>query len=533
MSSLAPNLQIREGLTLVRLLGEGSMGQVWVANLDGRGEVAVKFISEELQKDPTSLERFKREWEVACTIDNPHVVDMISSGITEQGQHFIVMELLDGDDLDTVLEGMVGGMSPTATIQLLEQVADALTAAHQKGIVHRDVKPENIFLCRSEAGLTVKILDFGLAKSWAGNMNVTATGVLVGTPYFMSPEQLLEQGKIIDHRADLWALGALAYRMLLGRQPFDSDNLTDLLVSVTTGQYTPVAEAGGPATLAPFFEKAFKIDKTERFNSAHEMVQELSRVLGVTSGTAATEVLEAVPDQRQTHGLDKTIMLDEEQPTPLVPDLNSTTYEAPAPLASSVPPPHHTSSAPPPQPMPHAAAVTGIAPLPQTESRNDSHTGVIVLAVCVVGIVLAGGIFAWRFMAADDAPSESTAARSGSSKPVKRPPAPSAKPTPAGTPPPAPAVAPTATPSASASAGPTAKPSKDGKSYIVIVCPRDTLVLIDENADKPGRCKADKPFKRRVVAGKRVVTTKMKGKGASKEHYEVDEGTVLTVSIAP
>ena len=232
-------MQIADGLTLVRLLGQGSMGEVWVATLDER-QVAVKFISEELQKDPTALERFKREWAVASSIKSPHIVEMIDSGVTARGQHYIIMELLDGDDLDTVLEGVVGGMSPTATITLLRQLASALDAAHQLGIVHRDIKPENIFLCKQESGLVVKILDFGLAKSWTGNMNVTATGVLVGTPYFMSPEQLLDDGKDIDHRADLWALGGLAYRMLTGRQPYDADNLTDLLILVTEGAYVPV-----------------------------------------------------------------------------------------------------------------------------------------------------------------------------------------------------------------------------------------------------------------------------------------------------
>jgi serine/threonine-protein kinase len=530
-------MQLADGLTLVRLLGQGSMGEVWVANMAGR-EVAVKFITEDLQKDPVSLERFKREWAVASTINSPHIVEMIGAGQTARGQHYIIMELLDGDDLDTVLEGM-GGMSPTATMTLLAQLATALDAAHALGIVHRDIKPENIFLCRQEDGLVVKILDFGLAKSWTGNMNLTATGVLVGTPYYMSPEQLLDDGKNIDHRADLWAFGALAYRMLLGRQPFDADNLTDLLVSVTQCSYTTVTEAGGSPALAPFFAKVFQLDRTGRFDSASEMVRELKRVLGVTESadpTAATEVLGIeAPVATQGRGLDQTIVLDEHQPTPLISaavtnaeqSLGSTTYGEPMVGQSSFPPPPHISA--PPQ------TVTTTPPprLVRVKQRRSS-TGPIIAIVALV-VLITTGVVGWRLLADDGGaearPSTDEPKPKATSSPRKK-----VGNAPRDPPPPPPKKQADPPPPPSASAAPSAKrrdvkPSKDGRTYLTVVCEVACIVFVDNV--RWGTLTPKKPLTKRVGAGSRTVTVAMKDRKAQKRKVRLDKGSHLTVSLAP
>jgi serine/threonine-protein kinase len=535
-------MQITEGLTLVRMLGQGSMGEVWVADMQGR-EVAVKFISEELQKDPTALERFKREWEVASKIESPHIVEMIGSGQTDKGQHYIIMELLDGDDLDTILEGLVGGMSPTATITLLEQLASALDAAHHRGIVHRDIKPENIFLCRQDDGLVVKILDFGLAKSWAGGMNVTATGVLVGTPYFMSPEQLLEQGKDIDHRADLWALGALAYRMLLGAQPFDSDNLTDLLVKVTQADYTPIAEVGGSAALEPFFQKAFQLDRTQRYGSASEMVHELSRALGVTTSaeTASTEVM-GVGAEPPGPALDRTIVLDEEQPTPridfpvaadeavdttpLPEDLGTTAYGEPVLAPSS-----------PPAPPVYAAQTNTSAPPPRLVRVKPRKSPVpMIAAIAVTVLLVGGGIVGWVLLSGgetEEVPTEPKTASTPEPRPEPAPPTPAPPSPEPSQPKPAESTAPeaSAAPEEPAPAGDAAvKPSSNGKTYLVISCDAACLLYVDEV--RRGIVTPKKSKKLEVSPGKHKLKAQMRGLPLKQERVEVDAGTTRTVTIA-
>ncbi len=554
-------MQIAEELTLVRLLGQGSMGDVWVANMAGR-EVAVKFITEELQKDPVNLERFKREWAVASTIQNPHIVEMIGAGQTAAGQHYIIMELLDGDDLDKVIEDLAGGMSPTATITLLEQLATALDAAHAKGIVHRDIKPENIFLCKQGDELRVKILDFGLAKSWTGNMNLTATGVLLGTPYYMSPEQLLSDGKDIDHRADLWAFGAVAYRLLLGRQPFDADNLTDLLVLVTQGTYTPVAESGGDAGLETYFNRVFQIDRTLRFDSASEMVDVLRRTLGLDGAAAEmapTEVSGHAPGvtgQAPQMALDQTLVIgDAPPPTPRITtavmgaasSLETTTFGAPLVEPSPLPP------APVEAVLPQTITTTPPPRLVRVKRRSNSLAP--ILAVVAGLIIVAAASLVWRSMSVRsmDTTAASTSSASSSAKARGRKNLDSATgkragPAPRGTKPATEKpVKPLTEKSAAAKSadlrpasspaspepedGPAApKASKDGRTRLTVHCSQACMVFIDEI--RKGIATPGKPVSVVVSAGNHKIAAGM-GKTTKTARVSVDKGMHVTVNIAP
>lgn len=277
MSDQQPDQRLPDGTRLVRPLGAGAMGEVWVGDSIREGEVAVKFLAEAVRHDPSAVRRFEREWQMARSIDSPHVVRMIARGELSDGLPYIVMELLEGESLEERLERHAT-LGPTPAVAIFRQVASALDRAHAQGIVHRDIKPENILLCGPNS--QVKILDFGLAKPFSQEgFSLTKTGVLMGTPFYMAPEQIKQGGRDFDGRADHWALAAVAYRTLLGAQPFDAESLHALVLAILQGKYVPVAEAGGDRGLEPFFARAFALERDDRFPSATAMVEALARVL--------------------------------------------------------------------------------------------------------------------------------------------------------------------------------------------------------------------------------------------------------------
>jgi serine/threonine-protein kinase len=280
---LQPGLAVTPAIRLVRRLGAGGMGSVWVADhLALRTQVVVKFMAAELGASTEAVERFSREASAAAQVRSPHVVQMLDHGVGPDGSPFIVMELLEGRDLAHHIADR-GGRLPLAEIaEIVAQVAKALGRAHERGIVHRDIKPENIFLCDVGGNeLFVKLLDFGIAKadSNALSSGATRTGATLGTPYYMSPEQIVGS-KTIGPRSDLWSLGVLVYQCLLGVRPFDADTFGALALLIHTAPLpTPSAiDPSVPFAFNAWFARACARDPAARFASAKDLSDALSAV---------------------------------------------------------------------------------------------------------------------------------------------------------------------------------------------------------------------------------------------------------------
>ncbi|MDY0062747.1 MAG: serine/threonine-protein kinase [Myxococcota bacterium] len=266
-------------------IGEGGMGAVYrVEHQDMGKQLAMKLLHANLSSSEQAVVRFQREAKAASTIVHPHVIRVWDSGITEDGRFFLVMELLSGKDLfDVLKEERI--LPPERTINILRQVCAGLDEAHRLGIIHRDMKIENVFLsANAEFPEFVKILDFGIAK-WLhqtpDGRTLTATGVVFGTPEYLSPEQAA--GLEIDHRADLYSLGIIAYRMLAGTLPFYEQDKQKLIQQQLHQLPLPFADRRMPqevpADLEAIVFKLLAKDPDDRFQTADEVKQALERVV--------------------------------------------------------------------------------------------------------------------------------------------------------------------------------------------------------------------------------------------------------------
>jgi serine/threonine-protein kinase len=289
---LAEGMVVANRFRLGQMLGRGGMGSVWRAmHLGLDVPCAVKFIEGELASLPEAQARFEREAKAAAQLRSPHVVQILDHGVWD-GTPYIAMELLEGEDLGKRL-ARVGRLSPPDTHNIISQVCRALAKAHATGIVHRDLKPDNIFLVRDDDREITKVLDFGIAKSRGqdlGGSSNTKTGAMLGTPYYMSPEQA--QGiKQVDFRTDLWALAVIVYQSLTGRLPFESEALGDLLVRIIVAPLpVPSQIAPVPPGFDAWWAKAASRDPNERFQSAKEVADSLSLVCGVSQASGILDV---------------------------------------------------------------------------------------------------------------------------------------------------------------------------------------------------------------------------------------------------
>ena len=261
------------------------MGKVWVAYHHRlKTRVAVKFVHDKVTGDniAEAIKRFEHEASTAAQIKSPHVVQVFDSGLSTEGEPYIVMELLEGQSLgDRIRLGGTVGWSDGAII--IAQVARALTKAHELGIVHRDIKPDNIFLCRADDGVNCKVLDFGIAKQTRlpAMGGLTTDGKIVGTPEFMSPELVLDD-RAVDYRADLWALAVVMYVAITGQLPFSGKTLGQLCLNLvnTTPQPPSRLRKDLPPGADAWFAQALHRHANERYSSAREMAVSFAAVLG-------------------------------------------------------------------------------------------------------------------------------------------------------------------------------------------------------------------------------------------------------------
>jgi eukaryotic-like serine/threonine-protein kinase len=270
---------------LVHRLGRGGMGTVWRAeHLTLNSPVALKLIEpSSTVQDSQALQRFMREARTAAALRSPHVVQILDYGV-EDDVPFIVMELLEGESLAERL-ARVGQLGMPDTARIIQQVARALARAHDAGIVHRDLKPANIFMVKNDDEEVAKVLDFGIVKTRPGALGATSdgatstqTGTLLGTPYFMSPEQL-EASKAVNFKADIWALGVIAYRSVLGRLPFTGDSVGRLVLEICTRPLPVPSEIGSvPNGFDAWFARVCNRDPEKRFASAKLAAAEFTRL---------------------------------------------------------------------------------------------------------------------------------------------------------------------------------------------------------------------------------------------------------------
>lgn len=283
MAAPSAGAMLTPNIKLERPLARGGMGSVWLADHLGlHTKVVVKFIAEEVAGHPEVIARFEREAAAASQVKSQHVVQMLDHGVSPAGLAYIAMELLEGYSLANHLDTHPL-VPPQQVAHVVAQVAKALGRAHEKGVVHRDIKPDNIFLCDGGDGEAfVKVLDFGIAKlTGAGSLETTKTGAMLGTPYYMSPEQVMG-AKSLDHRADLWALAVVAYEMLTGCRPFEGETMGAISVRICSTEFESSSTKNPSLTPAidAFFAQAFARDLDARFTSARTLADSLEHAAG-------------------------------------------------------------------------------------------------------------------------------------------------------------------------------------------------------------------------------------------------------------
>ncbi|MEO8184039.1 MAG: serine/threonine-protein kinase, partial [Deltaproteobacteria bacterium] len=264
-------------------LAGGAMGTIWTAeHVRLKSRVAIKFLDASIADDPEMLARFLREAQSAAAVRGTHVVQIFDCGV-EKGDPYIAMELLQGESLEERLT-FRGPLAPAELNKIFSEVAIAVDNAHALGVIHRDLKPGNIFLAREGELEITKVLDFGIAKVMNQSLSLatgsgTRTGTVLGTPNYMSPEQARGSSSL-DHSTDLWSLAIIAFECLTGQHAFAGQTLGDVMVQICTElPRVPSSLVDVPSGFDQWFLKGASKDPAERFSSAREMAETLSEIL--------------------------------------------------------------------------------------------------------------------------------------------------------------------------------------------------------------------------------------------------------------
>ena len=362
---------------IVAELGRGGMGVVYKAHEASLNRfVAIKVLGEHLTEDPTHVERFLREAQSAARLNHPNIVQIYAIS-EDAGRHFFVMEHVTGQSLQRVLRAR-GPLDSLQTARIALQAASGLNAAHEHGIIHRDIKPANLLI--DDRGL-VKIADFGLALMGGAASRLTATGMFMGTPGYLSPEQCLDQG--IDHRTDIYSLGVTLFEALSGKAPFTGDSPLALLRQIIEVEPPDLAELapGVDPELRALVARMMAKDREQRVADCAELIDALEKLLAArgASGSLLERLASATGSGPPPPPVDEDL---ESRPTTAV---SGDLPEPPAPPATA-------PAGPPPPPLIESAPV-------ETPARRGGRTLALVAAVVVIlglAAVVVGGMVAWR-----------------------------------------------------------------------------------------------------------------------------------------
>jgi serine/threonine protein kinase len=288
-SALEPGTVLAGKFRVVRCLGSGGMGAVYEIEHElTKHRRALKMLHAAMAAVPGVKERFLREASAAGRVGNPHIAETFDAGSLETGEPYLVMEILRGETLTDRISR--GKLPLEELVDIIGQACEGVHAAHEAGIVHRDLKPDNLFIIDVDGRPFVKILDFGISKFDPGKtdgMNLTQEGAALGTPYYMSPEQIRGQSNL-DARADVYALGVILYECAAGQRPFEADVLTQLAVLIHTGAPTPLQQLRPelPVAFTELVRRAMATDREQRVGSAGELRQELENFGAISFKTS-------------------------------------------------------------------------------------------------------------------------------------------------------------------------------------------------------------------------------------------------------
>jgi eukaryotic-like serine/threonine-protein kinase len=414
---------------IVRLIGDGGMGVVYEARHEVLGSsVALKFLHADLAKRPGLTQRFLQEARVSATIQSPHVAHVTDVDTAQDGSPYLVMELLSGQSLQAMLDWQ-GKLPLDQAVDFGLQILAGLEAAHATGVVHRDMKPDNVFVTASTGGPLLKLIDFGIAKLRASSeftKGLTRAGVIMGTPEYMAPEQL-SSAHTTDHRADIYSFGVMLFEMLAGCRPADGEDADIIVAAVLGGRVRSLNDVapGLPPGLVAVVERALAPEREQRFESAAEMRLALAQFAGQLShaGRLAAmadplapqpapprSALSSFPASAVAPGVPKTVPPDApplsvsqlgaartslSESDPVVSQLprapitgtamggEGTPYGAPHPLQYGAPPAYR-GSAPPPQP-----------------ARPKGRSGALIAAL-VLAVLGGGGAVGYAAYRASD-----------------------------------------------------------------------------------------------------------------------------------
>jgi hypothetical protein len=284
---------------IVRLLGEGGMGAVYEGeNARIHRRVAIKVLHGEVASNEEAMTRFEREAQAAGRIGSEHIVEVLDLGDLPGGERYMVMEFLEGEALADRIER--GRIAPRDIALLMVDMLEGLKAAHAAGIIHRDLKPDNVFLLSNRGGKKdfVKIVDFGISKfnTMGGEFSMTRTGAVMGTPYYMAPEQA-KGGKAVDHRVDLYAVGVILYQAVVGHVPFQAETFNELLFKIVLETPPPLEEQvpGIDSSFVAIVNRGMARDPDQRFPSAVEFQNALKDWLGGAAVSAGKTVHVGTP----------------------------------------------------------------------------------------------------------------------------------------------------------------------------------------------------------------------------------------------